>query len=228
MTLIAFSNPINGASLFKVNTSIKPPFSTEDQKGFFDYLLKELFNRLDIKVELIRLPAERALHMANDGVSDGEIPRIAGLQKKYQNLIQVPESVIDYHFVGFMRQPVITDMKWGSLKSVKVGMIIGWKIYENNVPPSAEITKVSSPKQLMQMANYGRVDIALYERYAGRYIIKHHHFKLLAESKPPLAIKPMFLYVHNKHKAIVNLLAKALRKMKTDGTWHKIANDTLH
>ena len=91
----------------KINTSIKPPFSTAALDGYFDLFIMELFTRSDIAVELVRLPPERALRYANDGVSDGEIPRIDGLSSVYPNIVLVPEKVIDYHFVAFSQpQPL--------------------------------------------------------------------------------------------------------------------------
>jgi len=214
------------AETLKINTSIKPPFSTERQDGFFDLLLPELFARVGVQIELIRLTSERALKMADEGISDGEVPRIGGLTALYPNLLQVPEPIIDYNFVAFMRKPASTDMSWEKMKGKNVGLIIGWKIYEANVPESALITKVTSQPQLLEMLNSARIQIALYERYAGNYQIATNHYEL-EEARPPLAVHPMYLYLHQRNAKLVEPLAEALRQLKQDGTWQKIATETL-
>ncbi len=216
------------AATLTINTSIKPPFSTEQQDGFFDQLLAELFRRAGYEAVLSRLPAERALLMVNEGYSDADVPRVAGLEKKYPNLIRVPEAVINYEFTAFMRHPVETELTWQGLEQKQVGMIIGWKIYENNVPKNSRISRVSKPQQLFKLLFGNRVDIILYERYAGMEIIARNNYTDLAACRPPLAVKPMYLYLHRRHAALVAPLAELLREMKVDGTWQRIAAVTLN
>lgn len=226
LVLLPCSGSALAAETVHINTSIKPPFSTLQQTGFFDLLLRELFTRVDREVELMRLPAERALLMADKGVSDGDVPRIAGLEKRYDNLVPVPEAIIDYRFVAFMREHVESGITWDMMRQYKVGMVIGWKIYEENVPAGSRLTKVSSAGQLIDMLGNSRLDIALYERYAGKYLINKKQLPL-QESSPPLAIKPMYLYLHKSRADLVEPLADALRGMKDDGTWQRIADQTL-
>ena len=221
------AGPAFSLEMIRINTSIKPPFSTLAQDGFFDLLVKELFARIDIQVELIRLPAERALQMADDGYSDGEIPRIGGLSEQYPNLIAVSEPVIDYNFVAFVRKPAHERMSWQRLAGEDVGIIIGWKIYEERVPATAKITRVASPAQLLDLLSAGRIKFALYERYAGYHLLKEYHHNDMVECLPPLAVRPMFLYLHKKHAALIKPLATALRRMKEDGSWQRIAVQTL-
>lgn len=226
MLMLALCIPA-GAETLKINTSIKPPFSTAAQDGFFDRLLSELFGRIGVDFELIRLPTERALQMANDGFSDADLPRISGLEKKYQNLIEVPEPVIDYNFVAFMREPTWQDISWQKLKKQRVGLIIGWKIYEKNVPLSAERTLANSPQQLFQLLSHDRVRVALYERYAGKYLVKTSGLKKIVEAQPPLAVRPMHIYLNRKNEALSEIISAELRKMKADGSWQQIVNETL-
>lgn len=218
----------SGREELKINTSIKPPFSTAQKDGFFDLLIPELLGRAGVKVKLVRLPPERALQMANDGLSDGELPRIAGLEKKYPNLVQIAEPVIDYTFSAFShKQDEPLSLCWKKLAGKSVGFIIGWKIYEKNVPATARVTKAKTPSQLFELLNSKRIEVALYERYAGKYIIKSNDYSNLEECKTPLAVRPMYLYMHNKHSDLSGLLSEELKKMKNDGSWQKIFSQTL-
>lgn len=81
LTAIVPAIPGQGAGPLKINTSIKPPFSTVELDGYVDLPIMELSARNRIAVALVRLPPERALRYANQGASDGDVPRIAGLSK---------------------------------------------------------------------------------------------------------------------------------------------------
>ena len=210
----------------KVNTSIKPPFSTEEQTGFFDLLIEELGKRINCGFILVRQPAARALISVNEGLSDAELPRIAGLQKKYPNLVQVEEKIIDYNFVAFTRADIRVK-SWDDLADKKVGYLIGWKIFENNVPQTANVTKLQKPRLLFDMLDSGRLDVALYEKYAGLRNIREHEHHSVVESDTPLAVKPMYMYLHKSHAGLAPLLAQALKDMKADGTYQRIAKQTL-
>ncbi len=214
--------------ILKINTSIKPPFSTEQENGFFDLLLNELFTRIGVQIDLVRLPAERALQMANEGLSDGDIPRISGLNTLYTNLIEVKEPIIDYYFVAFNhKSETPQELQWEKLAGKNVGFIIGWKIYESNVPKSANIIRIASPDQLFKLLDGNRIETALYERYAGRHLIKTYKYKGIEECSTPLAISPMYLYLNKKHQDLADILSKELKKMKIDGSWQRIAALTL-
>lgn len=225
--LFVFVPPVFSDETFKINTSIKPPFSTAEENGFFDQLVRELFGRLDISIDLVRLPSERALQMADNGYSDGDLPRISGLSSSYPHLVKVPEPVFDYYFVAFMPKPADLSMSWERLAGKKLGQLIGWKIYENNIPEEAETIHMTHPLQLFRLLDSQRIEIALYERYAGKYLIDRYGLDRLAECSPPLAVRPMFLYVNEKHTALVERLATELKQMKQDGSWQRIAAETL-
>lgn len=210
----------------RINNSIKPPFSTKDETGFLDLLTRELFGRLGLKVEFVRLPPERALMFVNMGKSDGELPRIAGLEKKYPNLIRVPEKVVDYDFVSFSRGRC-KGGGWKSLSGRSVGYIIGWKIFEKNVPETVQALRLTAPLQLFTLLERNRVDTVLYERHAGRYILKNKGITDIVECDEPLAVKPMYLYLNKNRSDLVAKAAEALREMKREGTYERIFKKVL-
>ncbi len=224
---IGFAQPVQAETSLKVNTSIKPPFSTESQTGFFDILIKELFTRLDIPFEIVRLPAERAMINVNSGESDGELPRIGGLSMKYGNIVQIPEKLIDYSFVAFSQPGKINGVSFPGIKTRRVGMIIGWKIYEKNTTDFPEVITVAHPRQLFALMDLNRIDIALYERYAGQYILQTGKFKNVHECDPPLAVKSMYLYLNEKHKDRVPEITRMLKLLKEEGLYQNIFDRTI-
>lgn len=187
-----------------------------------DVLLREWFGRVGRDVQLVRLPPARALVMIDHGYSDAEVPRTVGIQAKYPNLVMVPEPVLDYYFVGFTRDPKITLPSWEALCGLDVAAIRGWRIYEKNIPEDTCVTWVSTAQQLFKMLESGRAQVILHERYSGRGFLDGLGASDVIEAKPPLAKRPMYLYLHKDHADLVEPLARTLRAMKADGSYARI------
>jgi polar amino acid transport system substrate-binding protein len=215
-----------GQKTLVLNTTGLPPLNTRDQRGFLDRVTAEAFSRLGIRLKTVRLPAERGLMNSNAGIEDGEMSRIAGLDKIYPNLVRVPEKIMDWVFVGFSRKPIRIDKGWSSLSPYSVAIIRGWKIYEKHVPAASGLTKVKTPQQLFVLLVRGRVDIILYERWNGMHMVRRD-YPGLRMLRPEFARREMFIYLHKKHRALVPRLTAVLRAMKRDGTYQRIYRQIL-
>lgn len=223
---LLFHSLATAGPVLRINTSIKPPFSTVDHTGFFDLLLMELGKRIGCEIEVVRLPAARALMYVNEGRSAGEVPRIAGMEKKFPNLMVVKEKVVDYNFVAFGRGPLKIS-SWGDLNGKRVGYLTGWKIFDTNVPLGADVTRLRKPHLMFEMLREGRLDVVLYERYAGWNILRDLGVDSIMEIQPPLAVRPMYMYMHNSFGHLVPKVSKALADMKSDKTYGKVYEMTL-
>ena len=212
-----------------LNTASAPPLRDHGAvPGFQDQLIREAFQRLGIAVEIITLPAERALLNANAGIDDGNLIRVAGLDSLYRNLRMVPEAVMVYDFVAFAQRDDIAIRGWQSLAPHSVGIIKGWKIVEANLPPTSELIHARNPRQVFRLLAEARVDVVIYEAWQGAYWI--HTLGLDAnihELQPPLAREPMFAYLHERHSHLIPRLTRVLRAMKADGSYWRIARQTL-
>ncbi|NNG00811.1 MAG: transporter substrate-binding domain-containing protein [Desulfobacteraceae bacterium] len=78
-----------------------------------------------------------------------------------------------------------------------------------------------------ELLDRGRIDLAVFSRYFGLYVIRQLGLKGIRVLEPPLAVRPMFLYLHRKHMRLIPLLTAALVAMKTDGTFTEIRQKTL-
>lgn len=210
-----------------LNSATTYPFSTPEKTGFIDLIVSKAFRRIGIKLNIIHLPAERALRYSNSGKIDGELLRIKGIDKIYPNLIRIPEKIIDWEFIAFSNQKISLTNDWQSLSKYSITFLNGWKIYEINVPKSAAITKVNSPKQLFSLLLKNRAELALYDLWSGLYYIKQHKLKYVHPLLPPLAEKEMFIYLHRKHIKLIPLLENALIQIKKDGTYQKLKDKIL-
>jgi len=210
-----------------LNTAFGHPLSNDEQTGFADMVVNHALAQLDLKMESVKLPAERALLNANAGIDDGDLLRIEGIEKTYPNLIQVPEKIIDIEFVVFTKQPQFTLSDWQSLKPYSIAIINGWKILERNITDVAELTKVKNEDQLFTILSKNRVDAIVYSRWTGLAYITQHNLQGVYMVKPPIAQRSLYIYLHKKHKNLVPKLSQALKSMKLDGSYQRLYEQKL-
>lgn len=215
------------AQVLTFNTTGKNPLNNARLTGFMDLISQEALRRIGYDLNTIQLPAERGLKNVNAGLEDGEMSRIAGLNKNYPNLVQVPEKIMNWEFVVFSVKDIQLDHGWAALENKTVSFLNGWKILEHNVPDSANILKVQNAEQLFSLLKKKRTDYVLYEKWSGLFIIRKNKLQNVKLRSPVLAEKEMFLYLHKKHKHLVPKLALALKQMKEDGTYDKIFHRVL-
>lgn len=203
------------------------PLSMADGSGFHDRVLGEAFARIGMGVQKVALPAERALRNADQGIEGGVYVRVAGLEETYGNLVMVPESVTDYEFVVFSKKADLRLRGWEDLRGYEVGIITGWKILENNIQGSKQLLKVKNPELLFRALVDDKVEVIVYNRLDGYGTIKELGLNAIHAIDPPLAVRPMYLYLHRAHAGLCDRLAQALRDIKADGTYQAIKQAVL-
>jgi len=208
-----------------LNDPTEAPYTTPARDGFFDLLASEAFRRAGLRLQLVKVPAERALINANAGIEDGDLSRIAGLEAAYPNLIRVPEKLIDMDFVAFARQRHPDEASWATLNPFSVGYIQGWKIFEKNLLPATHVTTAKDPEQLFTLLDKNRIELALYDRWMGIALAKR---MLIADARvvePALAVREMYIYLHKRHAGKIPAITAGLRALKSDGFYKKLCRE---
>ena len=224
--LCALAQPAIAQKL-ALSTGTLAPYTTSDHRGFLDQIISELFRRVGRDAEVVVYKASaRSLDLANKGIDDGAAMRIKELERKYPNLIRVPEILLRNDFVAFSRDRNFATKDWTSLEPHNVAYILGWRIYARNLANHPAATRVSNADQLFRVFENGRVDVVLYERWQGLWRARNAELRARV-LEPPLAASDMFVYLHKKHRALVGRVAAALVAMKRDGSYELIFNRTL-
>jgi len=222
LLFILFSHSVLSQQTIVLNTAFGPPVNNASHTGFGDRVMAEAFKRIGYQVEIVQLPAERALINANLGIDDGDMARVAGLQKKYPNLIQVPESFLTVDMVLYSKNyPSFTVTGWDSVASYSLAIISGWKIMEKNfsrLGDQVEIIKTDNAEQSFALLENDRVDFIAYSNWSGLGYMKQHNISNVTLLEPPLARPEFYVYLNKKHEKIVPRLAAAIRQMKKDGS----------
>jgi len=215
------------ADPLRLNSGVGAPYFLPDKKGFLDLLVPEVFRRIGIVAEAVKYEAsERAMINANTGIDDGVAMRIKGLEKNYPNLVRIDEKVIDNDFVAYAGKLQFATTSFDTLKALHVGYITGWKVFESALPAGTAVTKAKDAEQLFTLLNNNHADVILFERWQGNQILRERGIKAQM-LRPPLVSTEMFMYLHQKHAHLAEPAARALRAMKADGSYQRIAAQTL-
>lgn len=219
MTWVTYSQMASAEDMPTVilNDANSAPFTNADKTGLVDIVAGEAFRRAGLKLKLIQLPAERALKNANNGIEDGEVSRVAGIEKHYKNLVPVREKLVDHHFVAFTRNVDLKSVDWKSLKDYSVGYIRGYKIVERNIPHGTVTSTANNAKQLFRMLDKGRVDIIIYRRWEGVVLAQEMGIQNVHILEPSLVEAGIYIYLHKKHADKVPLISAALKQIKEEG-----------
>ena len=214
------------AKTLVLNNPGDAPLTRADGSGFLDRLVGEAFRRAGLELVLVRLPAERGLRDANAGIADGDLSRIAGIERLYTNLLRVPESTIETRFSAFTRGEAFVTDGWHSLAGRRVGIIKGWKILERNLGEARDIVYAKSARQLFRLLERDRVDVVLYAERLGREYLRANGLTDVRVLAPPLEVQSMYIYLNARHRALVPRIAAALREMKADGSYARHLRET--
>ncbi|MEJ1436809.1 MAG: transporter substrate-binding domain-containing protein [Candidatus Sedimenticola sp. (ex Thyasira tokunagai)] len=211
---------------FKINITLTAPLGTSERQGFLDLVVTEMLHRVGRVPDFEFAHEERGLRALDQGLDDGNLPRVAGLEKIYPNIRQVPGKVMDFNFQVFSKNPDIVIDGWESLRDYDVAFVTGWKILEQNIK-ARTVTKVSTSEQLFWLLDQDRTQLVIYEKWQGLELIRKLGLRGIQALEPPLITKEVFLYVYKRHEKLIPELAHALEQMKRDGSYQRIENKTL-
>ncbi len=209
-----------------LNDVNEPPFTNAARTGFLDVVAGAAFRRAGFELQLVKLPAERALLLVNSGMEDGELTRIAGLEAQYPNLVRVPEKLVDWTFSAFSKDDSV-PASVAAIRGRAVGFIRGWKFYEKAMAGAANAIMTDDAAQLFRLLQLKRIEVALYSRLMGLHYLRTQGIDGLRVIEPPLYVEEMFIYLHNRHAAHVAEIAAALRALKREGAYQRIYREKL-
>jgi polar amino acid transport system substrate-binding protein len=217
--------PVRGQAdeALRFSTGMIAPWTNESGTGFHQRLLQALLAKLGKTVVLEVNPASsRAIKLADDGIIDGLAGRVAGLEREFPNLIALPERMFVNEFVACTSPGGKLPANWAETSPFSVAYVIGWQIFENNLPTVRELTTVRDSTQLLGLLKARRVDVILHERWQVLWLARQADIPLVC-AEPPLAKVPMFIYLNHRHAGMVPALTDSLRNMKADGSYEAIA-----
>lgn len=185
-----------------------------------EQVIREAYKRVGQDIEILKMPPSRALAMANSGDLDGELYRVAGLERRFENLVQVPVPVNYLEAVVITGEAIHHPVSWQDLMGKQFAIRRGTKFAEMRTAGMDPVYAVHN-SQLIDMLARGRVEMILIARLNGMALLQEQQcqFRILV---PPIERFPLFHYLHKKHVALVAPVMEALAKMKSEGLIAKV------
>ncbi len=222
-------NTAESAETLDIASIYKAPISTPEGTGMADLIVKEVFSRIGVKVQIVPAASATALEKVDKGMYDGDIFRVDGANKKFPNIVQVPETYYDYEFVAFTKTVNVPMTGYDGLKPYRVAVPKGWVETDNNVREdnTKSVVRIASTFDMFNTLVKGEADLVIYNRLMGYEMIREMGASDIRALEPMIVSRPMFLYLNKKHQDLVPKLAAAIKDMKKDGTIQKIVAETV-
>jgi len=167
--------------------------------------------RAGIKVRMQALPAERGMVLANEGTLDGAVGRTMLAARGYAQLVAVPEPVYMYAPTAYSYKKIDVSRGWQSLRGHTVCLRRGYNFTEERTAGLAR-QRLDNDASLLRMLKAGGCDIAVMGRSNKEVKAMQEHDADLLQLLPPLEEVPLYLFLHQRHAALVPRLAEALRQ----------------
>jgi len=217
-----------GPLRINTHTALWPLGPSDRGPGVFLAVLEAAAAALGRSIEAEILPAERSLRLVSAGVDDGDGPRIEQMDQLYPNLHRVEEPLVDYRFVAFASPGELQVDDWASLSDSHVAVVRGWKILEKNLAGAASLQSIRTPALLFDHLARGRAEVAVFEESMGIGLLADRRLTdRFVPVHPPLAVRPMFLFLHSDQSALAEPLAGELRRLKSTGEGRAIVRRVL-
>lgn len=183
-------------------------------------VLAEAYRRLGHRLVLVKLPPERALVMANQGLLDGDLMRSqSGIESTYANLVRVDFVVAEDEYAAFGIGRVVSPDGWMSLKPYRLasGRIRPLLDYQDRL----KITFVSSARQGLALLRARRAELFIMLR-SNTCQVSHAGFPDVEIQEPAIEKVRFYHYLNNRHAELARSLVSVLQGMQRDGSLARI------
>jgi polar amino acid transport system substrate-binding protein len=188
-------------------------------------VLEAAYGRMGIEVAGKKLPAARSLALADKGELDGEVNRIAAIERDYPDLIRVDVPINSVEGVVVTNGRTLENTNLETLRTMRVGIKIGNKYAELLTEGFPELTRMPDENKLMQLLLAGRLDALLVDRPWALTQVRSPDGDRLRINEPPLAVIPLYHYLHARHAGLVPGITAELRAMRDSGEIDRIQRE---
>ncbi len=179
-------------------------------------VLRQAYANLGYSFELVSYPMLRALKSSNDGVVDGELMRIAGIEKEYPNLIMVPEPLVIVQGVAFTKRKDIKVRGFESLRPYRVAYQRGIKFAEYGTEGMDRVA-LTSHERAFALLDAGRVDVVVSSLIEGLRVLAEHDYEGVFALEPSLTEQKLYHYLHKRHVELVPSITNSIRRLRAAG-----------
>jgi len=188
-------------------------------------VVEEAYRRLGIQIKIKELPARRAISMANSGAVDGELSRIANVEKKFTSLIPIKIPVNFIEGMVLSKDKPITVDGWKSIKQYRIAIRRG-VVFTKNGTKGMDVQVLNSWKAILAALRTQRVDVTVVPKTIALNLLKTDQLDNIIINEPPIISLPLFHYLHKKNSALIPQLKEVLKQMQADGSIEEILKNS--
>jgi len=189
-------------------------------------MLQEVYDPLNIDIEVKYYPPARSIVMANKGEVDGELARMVNMEKEFTNLIPVPVAFYSLNYHAYSTRVFFKPKGWQSLKPFHIGFTTGNKIMHQKLA-TYKVTNTAKLQQLWNLLQFGRLDVVVATHLEGLAKLSRGDNPHVTMLEPAIASVPFYHYLFKKHQALVPELVKSINKMKKQGRFRQLYLDFI-
>lgn len=180
-------------------------------------LLDRAYGELGYDIKTVVMPSRRSLKMANSGWTDGDLFRIAGIEKVFTALVPVPYPLIQGRLL-------VVTMKSGTPRQLSDG-VIGVRrgiIIAEQATRTMKTIRVNDFEQMLDLLRVGRIDAGVVSEVEGVSSMTDEQMSRVTVLPQPLATFTLYHYLNKKHENLVVPLARVIQHLVENGEFSAI------
>ncbi|MFZ6754919.1 substrate-binding periplasmic protein [Undibacterium sp. Dicai25W] len=187
-------------------------------------ILTQAFNTMHVNVNFIPLPGMRMQVMWKEGRLDG----IAGraLSSDLANGVRIDFPVAYEEAVVYTIKKNFIPNGYESLQPYSVGFLAGIPYFDERLKNVPERESAPSIESLFKKLEVGRSDIVVESRFSA-CVLKKLGIQDVVILEPALERRPIYVYLHVRHKDLVRELESVLKAMEVDGSVKKLQEQAI-
>lgn len=218
----------SASETFDFVTHTRPPVS-----DFLREILQEAFRYHHKEITLEEMPGKRAIMMVNEGIADGDPSRVKNFREisndDTSNYVIVDEPIVHLELAMLtLKDTPVAEVSWASVNQGNASYLRGSKRIRDNIEEHNR-NPVDKLDHLFRMVELKMSRSAiLFRSQAKLAFLENPELKnsLVIHDKP-LASFNMYVYLNKRHSDFVPKLKGSLERLKTDGTFQRIADKHL-
>jgi len=108
--LLFSSTSVSSKPVLVFASSGQAPLHGSKEDGFLEALTREALKRIGYELEIKIFPTARSIHNLNNGLVDGDMSRVGGLEDSYPNIIHVPEKLYESIFYIYSKKQLNSEL----------------------------------------------------------------------------------------------------------------------
>lgn len=183
-------------------------------------VLREIYNRLNIPIDITPRPAKRAIYETSLGSKDGEILRIWSYGDINPTLIRIPIPIGYIETQAFAHKDFQFNLK--DKNKYTYAIVRGVQHTLDATITFNKITEFSEPSTMMSFVLHKRAEIALSSKLDGLYQLQKLKIYRIVPIGGVWETHPLYHYIHEKHKDLIPKITTVIIEMTNSGELHEL------